>query len=91
MPSLVLNIDILWGAGQKSSDGGKEEGIKICYKIPHNDKDNGDADEVDKTCDTLKSCVLAGLHLQLAPGRLDALQIFIIRIIVINFYPDYYY
>ena len=73
--------------------GGKEEGNEICYKIPHNDKDYGlgHADEVDKTCDTLKSCVLAGLHLQLAPGRLDALQIFIIRIIVINFYPDYYY
>ena len=70
---------------------GKEEGIEICYKILHNDKDDGDADEVDKTCDTLKSCVLAGLHLQLAPGWLDALQIFNILIIIIKFYHNYYY
>ena len=73
--------------------GGKEEGNEICYKIPHNDKDYGDADKVDKTCDTLKSRVLAGLHLQLAPGRLDALQIrfllsFLI-IIIINFHQHF--
>ena len=85
MASLILNIDILWGAGQKSSDGGKEEGIEICYKIPHNDKDDGDADGVDKTCDALKSCVLAGLYLQLASGWLDALQIFVIIIIIYQF------
>ena len=71
--------------------GGRKRVLRSVKKIPHNDKDDADADGVDKTCDTLKSCVFAGLHLQLAPGWLDALQIFIIRIIVINFYPDYYY
>ena len=64
---IILITDILRGAGKTTSDEGRGSGIKINRKItlmlPHNNEDNGDADEVDKTCDTLKSCVLAGLHL----------------------------